>query len=200
MAGNNRYKTIKADPPSGKYLGSRSESVLQELFKTSPINGPSLADITVEKYSESLKMTEADLSKWFLNNVVNGTVPDSNNYYGFSQPFNLDFSGAPGAGPGATPPDYEDVNWGGGQGNPATPWTPNPASPGEGQGVDASKIPDSPEFSHLYFNKTPTNPGSGDSANQDSRNPKTSSSNMKTTTLGATLGKSPATVAKTAGG
>jgi hypothetical protein len=199
MSAKKRYKTIVADPPSGKTLGSRDETVLQQLFPSSPLSAKNPATINVEKYADQLNLTEQGLGEWFVGNIVNGTVPESNTYYGFSQKFSLDFAGAPGDETTGTPPDYKEVKWGGGAGNPATPWTPNPASPGEGNGASADKIPDSPAFSHVYWNKTPTNPGSGDSANEDSRNPKTSSSNMKTTTLSATLGKSSATLAKKAG-
>lgn len=195
MAGKNRYKTIVADPPTGKPLGSRNEAVIQGLFKTSPLSAEKPASITVEKYADKLNMTEKDLEDWYVKNVLNGVVPDSNKYYGFSQPYSLGFSGAPGDDLTGTPPDLKTVKWGGG-GLPATPWTPNPASPGEDNGANANKIPEVPDFSHLYWNKVPTNPGSGDSANEDSRNPSVSSANMKITTLGSTLGKSPATVAK----
>jgi hypothetical protein len=50
----------------------------------------------------------------------------------FPNGVNLDYSGAP---------KLSDVVVGG-EGKPGTPYTPNPASPGEGNGVDPAKLPD----------------------------------------------------------
>ena len=92
------------------------------------------------------------------------------------------------------PPDLNKVEVGAG-GLPSTPYTPNPASPGEGNAANPSAMPESKEFAAEILSKKPSTYGSGSPANESSRNPSVSSKSMKTT-IGQFLGKSPATVNK----
>lgn len=183
-------QTIVANAPSGKPLGSRDDIVLKSLFKTSPLY--SSAETQVEQQG-SLKLTPEELKKWYIDHVVNGVVPKSGEYYGFSDNTSLDYEGTGASVPNG-PPDLNKVATGGG-GLPATPYVPNPASPGEGNSINASAVPESKEFAAASLAKKPENYGSGSPANESSRNPAVSSKAMKTT-LSQFLGKSPASVNK----
>jgi hypothetical protein len=183
-------QTIKADPPTGKPLGSRSDVVLKSLFKTSPLY--TAQDAQVEGQG-TLTLTPEAQKQWFIDHVVNGVVPDSGQYYGFDAPVSVDFTGDGASVPGG-PPDLTKVTTGGG-GLPSTPYTPNPASPGEGNGVNAATVPESKDFADFINSKKPSNFGSGASVTDSSRNPINSSKAMKTS-LGQFLGKSPASTNK----
>ena len=176
------YNTLTANPPKGTTLGSRKESVLQESFASSPIYSKATSSPDGEG---SIKLTDSDLKTWFIDHVVNGTVPQSEGYYGFDEAYNRDFVGAP---------DLTKVEVGAG-GLPSTPYTPNPSSPGEGNGVNAESKPEAKKFAADVLAKKPSTPGSGAAANEDSRNPAFSSVAMKTT-LGQVLGKSQASASK----
>lgn len=185
------YNTIVAPPVDGKPLGTRRDANLKGIFSSSPLYSQS--ESTVEGEGK-LKLTDADMKTWFLDHVVNGAVPGSDGYYGFSEAHNRDFSGAGASIPGG-PPDLNTVATGG-AGLPATPYVPNPASPGEGNGVNAAAQPEAKDFAAQAAAKKPSTPGSGAAANEDSRNPASTSKAMKTKTLGQLMGKSPASATK----
>lgn len=185
------YNTIVATPVNGKPLGTRRDANLKGLFGSSPLYSQSKSSVENE---EGIKLTETDLKQWFLNNVVNGSVPGSDGYYGFSEAYSRDFTGTGASIPGG-PPDMNSVKTGGG-GLPSTPYVPNPASPGEGNGVNAEAKPEAKEFAALISTKKPSTPGSGAAANEQARNPAETSKAMKTLTLGQLLGKSPASSVK----
>ena len=93
-------------------------------------------------------------------------------------------------------PNYADVEKGAG-GKPASAWTPNPASPGEGNDVNYASMPAPPEG----FGTNPTNDLAsvgGGAATSEGRNPSTSSNRMAATIKDGKItlvsGKSPATV------
>ena len=69
--------------------------------------------------------------KWFLNNVLKGQTNGFN--YGLGR-VNMEFTDAP---------DLNDVETGG-EGKPATPFVPNPTSPGEGI-VSAANVQPAPK-------------------------------------------------------
>ena len=185
------YNTIVAPPVNGKPLGSRNETSLKGIFASSPLYSQAESSVDGEG---KLKLTDSDLKQWFIDHVVNGVVPGSDGYYGFSEAHNRDFSGAGASIPGG-PPDLNTVKTGGGD-LPATPYVPNPSSPGEGNGVNATAKPEAKDFAAQISAKKPSTPGSGAAANEDSRNPASTSKAMKTVTLGQVLGKSPATATK----
>ena len=185
------YNTIVAPPVNGKPLGTRNETNLKGLFSSSPLYSQAESSVDGEG---KLKLTDADLKNWFIDHVVNGAVPGSDGYYGFSAAYNRDFSGEGASIPGG-PPDLNTVKTGGG-GLPSTPYVPNPASPGEGNGANAEAKPEAKDFAAAISAKKPSTPGSGASANEDSRNPASTSKAMKTVTLGQLLGKSPASANK----
>ena len=105
-------KIIKADPPTGKPLGSRNDVNLKSAFPSSPIF---LEELTDDERKEKFKELALD------GLVVNGNGINS---------FNRDYSGAP---------NLENVETGGG-GKPASPYFPNLTSPGPGS-INASDQP-----------------------------------------------------------
>jgi len=185
------FQTIVADPTSGKPLGTRHEQNLKGIFASSPLYTQGKAEVAGQG---AIDLTQEGLKKWFLDNVVNGVVVGSDGYYGFSENYSKDFTGAGASVPGG-PPNYNDVKTGAG-GLPATPFVPNPASPGEGNGVNAEAKPEAKDFAAQIALKKPGTPGSGAAANEDARNPASTSKAMKTATLIQSLGKSPASVSK----
>jgi len=188
------FQTIVADPINGKPLGTRNEQNLKGIFSSSPLYSQAESNVPNQG---AIKLTAEGLKQWYLDNVVNGSVAGSDGYYGFSENYSLDFTGAGASNvaEGGGPPNYNDVKTGGG-GLPATPFVPNPASPGEGNGVNASSIPEAKDFAAQISAKKPSTPGSGASANEDARNPSSTSKAMKTTKLVQILGKSPASAEK----
>jgi len=116
-------------PPVDKPLGARHQENLSSIFSESPLVGY-LGDVTDDERKSA-----------FQSEVLDGTVQ---NGLGFSS-FDRDY-----ANNGA--PNFDDVETGGG-GLPATPFTPNPSSPGAGSTFAGDQppfegiIPDSgPEF------------------------------------------------------
>lgn len=193
MAGYN-LQTIDATDKSKATggLGHRRQSNIEGIFPSSPLYSTGNPKSTPAE--GDLKLTPADYKTWFLNNVVNGVVPSSGDYYGFKAPYDRDFTGAA-ASNGHGPPNYAEVKTGAG-GLPATAFVPNPASPGEGNGVNAEAKPAAKDFATGIYSKTPSTPGVGSAANQPIRNPAEASKAMKTLTLNQTLGQSPATTSK----
>jgi hypothetical protein len=121
---------VETVPPSESPLGSRNEINLQAMFGASPIYSGQLTDD--ERKSTFQK---GDYS------ALDGVVTSG---FGLNS-FNRDFSEN-------DPPNLEDVETGGG-GLPATPYVPNPTSPGPGstfagdQAPFTGEIPEStPEF------------------------------------------------------
>jgi len=169
--------------------GHRNQKNITGMFGTSPLY--SQAETSAPE--GSLKLTPENLKQWYIDKVVNGAVPGSDGYYGFTENYSKDFTGAGASIPGGAP-NYKDVKTGGG-GLPSTAFVPNPASPGEGNGVNAEAKPEAKDFAAQIGAKKPSTPGSGAAANEDSRNPALTSAAMKTT-LGLFLGKSPASVSK----
>ena len=166
--GKYTYPTIA--PVASTRGGGKSDSTtLQSMYPASP-------------YLVSVGLTTSDAAKYkteVLALLLNGVV-EGNQQIGS---YNRDYSGN-----GA--PNYADVKTGAG-GLPASPWVPNPVSPGEGS-VNPSDMGAPPEG----FGLNPTNgshAGSSTAVTAGNRNPSASSSNMSTINLPADLGKSPAT-------
>lgn len=204
-----KSNTVVADPPSGKALGSRRQVVLKNIFATSPLYAE--AECKIEGYAESMKITETGVKSWFQKNVLDSAhqasgdtgVPGSGGYYGINGSYSMDFAGTQGNGP----PDFvadkdkiihaDTTQAPGAGGNPATPFVPNPASPGAdpggGTNVDATKIPAADSF--VAQIGQPTTFGSGQAANTPARNPAVTSSKVGVS-QGAklTLGQSLASV------
>ena len=118
---------VQVPPPSESPLGSRNEINLQAMFAASPI------------YTGDL--TDDERKHTFQGDALDGVVTSG---FGLNS-FNRDFSKN-------DPPDLEDVETGGG-GLPATPYVPNPTSPGPGSTFAGDQAPftgvipeSSPEF------------------------------------------------------
>jgi hypothetical protein len=170
------YPTIKnasqgTSTSAKEVTGGRSSNArLGTMFSTSPLNSSD----------------ENSYKNLALNLLLVGEVKD-NQQIGT---VNRDF-----ASNGA--PNYTDVKTGAG-GSPASAWTPNPSSPGEGNDVNYAVQPDPPEG----FGTNPTNDLAnfgGGAATSEGRNPKTSSTRMAVSIKDGKLvlasGKSPATLA-----
>lgn len=99
--------------------GQSDTAQISSIFGTSPIHS---GELTVE----TVKQTYQDL--------ISGGVNDGGHTFG-TIGFNYATNGSP---------DYDSVETGDG-GLPATARTPNPTSPGEGNGIDATKIPEAPD-------------------------------------------------------
>ena len=95
---------VQPVPSTDKPLGARNEANLQSAFATSPI------------YSG--EMTDDNIKEYFQDNVMDATIL---NGLGLNS-FNTEYADAP---------DLEEVETGG-AGAPATPYVPNPSSPGVG--------------------------------------------------------------------
>ena len=152
--------------------GRSSNARLGTMFQSSPIN---VADENSYKSAALALLLDGEVK----DNQQVGTV-------------NRDF-----ASNGA--PTYADVKTGPG-GDPASAWTPNPSSPGEGNDVNYKSMPAPPEG----FGTNPTNDLAsfgGGAATSEGRDPKKSSTRMSTTIkdgkLSLVAGKSPATVQST---
>ena len=110
-----------------KPLGARHEANLKSAYGASPIYKGDLTDDERKSAFEAL--------------ALNGMVTDGLGMNSFHRDFDAN-----------NPPDLEDVETGG-EGKPATPYVPNPSSPGPGsisandQPKFSGEIPDSsPEF------------------------------------------------------
>lgn len=172
-----RYPTVAnasqgtSSPATSVTKGRSSNSRLSAMFATSPTNGTT---------DETAFKNDA------LNLLLVGEIVDNQQVGNVNRDF---------ASNGA--PNYADVEKGSG-GKPASAWTPNPASPGEGNDVNYSAMPAPPEG----FGINPTNDLAsvgGGAATSEGRNPKTSSTRMaaaiKDGKLTLASGKSPATLA-----
>jgi hypothetical protein len=133
-----------------KDKGSADSSNLQAAFPASPIHMG--------------EMTADSVRKQFQDEVIDGTVNDGGHTFGT---FNRDYADAP---------DLNEVKTGGG-GLPASPYVPNPTSPGPGS-VNAADQAEPPEG----FGQTPSDtPGSGVGSQLQ---PKTSSESQSKGRLG----------------
>jgi hypothetical protein len=111
-------------------MGSSDSTSLKSAFPASPIHMG--------------EMTADSVKKQFQDEVIDGTVNDGGHTFGT---FNRDYSGAP---------DLSEVETGGG-GLPASPYVPNPTSPGPGS-VNAADQAEAPDG----FGENPSNvPGTG---------------------------------------
>lgn len=96
-------------------LGKSGTNDLKSMFATSPVHG----------------MTPESIRLQYQNEVLDGEIDDKGHTF---SSFNTDYSNAP---------KMEDVETGG-EGKPASPYVPNPSSPGEGS-VDPSSQPSAPD-------------------------------------------------------
>ena len=105
------------------YSTSDSETI-KTMFAGSPIIG------------EKATISDSERKEFYQKNVLDATSVDGNNVNGF----NMNFTGPGGK---LVPPDYKDIETGGG-GKPASAWVPNPVSPGVGS-VSPGDVGDPPE-------------------------------------------------------
>ena len=140
-------------------LGKTGTNNVASIFERSPIHA---GEITAESISEQ-----------FQNEVLNGEINDAGHTFGT---FSTGYSDAP---------DLNDVETGG-KGLPASPYGPNPMSPGEG-----TNPVDQPEAPGGWAEGQLSDPGFMGVGSQLS--PKASSEKIAGTPLGSyVLGKSPA--------
>lgn len=111
-------------------MGSSDSASLKSAFPASPMH---LGDMTAESVKQK-----------FQDEVLDGTVNDEGHTFG---QFNRDYADAP---------DMNDVETGGG-GLPASPYVPNPTSPGPGS-VNAADQAEAPEG---FGTRASDVPGSG---------------------------------------
>ena len=105
---------IKGEP-SSRSLGARDDAVIKKMFAGSPL----------------LEMKDIDVRKQFQQLVLDGAVNDGGHTF---STFDRDYTDAP---------KMEEVETGAG-GLPASPYVPNPVSPGEGS-MNPSDLSDPPE-------------------------------------------------------
>jgi len=120
---------VEPAAPVDKPLGSRNQSNLSAMFGDSPLPGY-LGEIN-----------DDERKTLYQDEVLDGTVSDGMGFPNFDTSYTINGS-----------PDLDTVETGGG-GKPATPYVPNPDSPGPGsmsasdQAEFAGTIPDSsPEY------------------------------------------------------
>jgi len=135
-------------------MGSSSTELMTELYPGSPIHNGTMTRDSVQEQGEQL---------------INGLVQNGMGLPSFSLEFN-------GIDSGVSPPD-QDVTTGGG-GLPASPWVPNPASPGPGS-QNPTDIPAPPDG----FGMTPNGDTYGVGAGALT-NPKDTSQEIATAKLG----------------
>ena len=170
MSGFNQ--TIVETVASSRGLGHRSKSTMQEMFPSSPIHSGDIDDDSVRELAQTLLLGD------------DPGLADGDAYYGFNPPFSRNFtSGEAPMGPGA--PNILDVDVGG-EGLPGTPYSPNTASPGEGNGVDATAIPDiSGDMTGLPANNSFPSSGGGHDSNPTDTSAAIAAQNDSATTIGA---------------
>jgi len=131
-------------------MGSSDSSNMKAAFPASPIHAG--------------EMTAESIKQQFQDEVIDGSVNDGGHTFGT---FSRDYSNAP---------DLNEVETGGG-GLPASPYVPNPVSPGPGSinATDQGEAPDG-------FGQNPSNvPGTGVGSQLQ---PKTSSEQQSSGRLG----------------
>lgn len=144
-----KQKTVSS-PVTSRNMGSADTATLKAAFPASPIH---MGEMTVDS-----------VRKQFQEQVIDGTVNDGGHTFG---QFSLDYTDAP---------DLAEVETGAG-GLPATPYVPNPTSPGPGSlnASDQSEAPDG------FASTVPAQWGSGVGSQLQ---PKTSSEQQSRGTLG----------------
>jgi hypothetical protein len=112
-------------------LGKSNRTSMQGLFGKKDFGSPiyNQAEISVAGEADKLKMTPEGYRAWFFSNVVRGTVQGTN--YGLGT-YDLEFGENLADNDVNAAPNLSSVASGNGAGEPATPFVPNPASPGEG--------------------------------------------------------------------
>jgi hypothetical protein len=140
-------KTATVEPDRGArtlpgVLGARNDLTLKAMFGSSPMYTGQYGVSTVEDAGRialqgggSRIGYQTAPSSGILSTlgVADGAVTDSSTYYGFRDSVNLNYVGAPNI-------DTE-VAYGGGAGQPTSPYVPSLVSPGEGNGIDPLLIP-----------------------------------------------------------
>ena len=112
------HKQGTVEPPiTDRALGSSSTNDLKTSFASSPI------------YKEDV--TAESIKEYYQARVLDGVINDGGHTFGTHDPNYVEA------------PDMADVETGGG-GKPASPYVPNPVSPGEGS-VDPSDQGEAPE-------------------------------------------------------
>lgn len=109
-----RQLTVEV-PATTRGNGSSDTKTLQKAFPSSPIYSGELTDAVVREEGQTL--------------LVDGLVNDGGHTFGT---FDRDYVGSP---------DIEKEVQTGGAGLPGSPFAPNIASPGAGNGLDPTKIP-----------------------------------------------------------
>lgn len=157
------YPTISTVGTSTRGKGDSDTATLQTMFPGSP----------------GLSTTSPDYKEAALALLLDGEVVENQQVGNYNRDYSE--NGAP---------NYNDVPTGAG-GLPASPYVPNPVSPGEGS-VNPSDMAAPPSG----FGTTPTNgahAGSSTAVTAEGRNPSASSANMSSRVSTAELGQSPAT-------
>lgn len=163
------YPTIKTVTATTRTKGGSDTATLQTMFPAAPglVSGDLPSADTAAYKTAALAL------------LLDGAVTENLQIGSYNRDYSS--NGAP---------DYADVPTGAG-GLPASPWVPNPVSPGEGS-INPADMGAPP----AGFGTTPTNgahAGSSTAVTAEGRNPSTASSNMSSTVLPAELGQSPAT-------
>ena len=131
--------------------GKANKETLTQLFVGSPLVGYNLEGKITIPGDEDLDISSPEAyKKWFLKNVVQGSLVDKS--FGLSD-FSLDYKGSP---------NLAEVETGAG-GLPATPFVPNPVSPGEGK-VDPFSIESAAPDETFVKKQTPSAPFKGKSS------------------------------------
>jgi len=114
--------------------GRANKTALTAIFNGSPLPGYSPVEITAGGEKDKIDLSSpAKYREWFFQNVVKGVVDGV--AYGL-EIFDLDYGKAP---------NLSDVKTGD-RGQPATPFVPNPTSPGEGSVSPTTQNTASPEY------------------------------------------------------
>ena len=145
------HKQTTVEPPvTVRNMGASDTATLKSAFPASPIH---MGEMTVDS-----------IRKQFQETVIDGVVNDGGHTFG---EFSLDYTDSP---------DLNEVETGGG-GLPATPYVPNPTSPGPGSAnaADQAEAPDG------FASTVPAQWGSGVGSQLQ---PKTSSEQQSRGTLG----------------
>jgi len=133
--------TATVEPNGGErtvagVLGARNDLTLKAIFGSSPLYTGEYDAATVEDAGKiALQGNGSSPGTGILSSlqINSGEITDSASYWGFTPPVNLNYVGAP---------DLDiEVAYGGGAGQPTSPYVPSLVSPGEGNGIDPLLIP-----------------------------------------------------------
>ena len=170
-----KYPTItRLGPATSRGLGKSDSATTEALFPGAPGLGD-LKDIEAFKKDALAKLLKGEIT----DNLQTGTV-------------DRDF-GSNASSESRRPPNLENVKTGGG-GLPATPYLPNPTSPGAGSS-NAADQQAAPEGFGARVTNSIANDGNSTDVTTPSRNPSESSKRMSygSEEVPLVLGKSPAT-------